>query len=123
MEETPAARRVVESRDIVQSALRSGMRHIGNFRGESESELLAWLRSILRTKVHRIMRRKEHHIGLEELARERGPLSIQQGVPPLCAAVRAELLRELREAVCRLPLESRLVVETVDDFLAELKTP
>ena len=53
------ARDFLESRDLIQSALRSGWVHIDAFRGDTPGELMAWLRAILRRKLGRVVRRKE----------------------------------------------------------------
>lgn len=105
------ARRLADSGDIVQSALRSGLRRVEEFRGETEGELYAWLRSILRTKAVRVLRRRD--------ARE-APANVEAidpGDPASCERVPLSEVfdRDTREAVRRavrhLPDGQRIVVE------------
>ena len=47
------ARRLVDSQDVVQSALRTVMDQLSGFRGETEASFYGWLAAIIRTKVSR----------------------------------------------------------------------
>jgi len=97
------ARRFAETRDIVQSALRTGLNHFSDFRGETDGELYGWFRMIIRTKVHRATRLKEPDA--TETPRER------HDRPPLAVIVDEEFLEMLQTAVTKLPLHQRVVVE------------
>lgn len=98
------ARRFVETRDIVQSALRTGLRHFSDFRGESDGELYSWFRRILRTKVNRATRRKEPDIPDDQRKRREIRASVS-------IVVDKEFVHILHRAVKKLPLDQRLVVE------------
>ncbi|MBI4606374.1 MAG: sigma-70 family RNA polymerase sigma factor [Planctomycetes bacterium] len=106
------ARRMIESRDIVQSALRTAWTSLSAFRGESEGELYAWLRTILRTKVHRTTRRegaRRERCG-EEVYEEGGDLA-GEGLPVDLPSIRDEDVLALRGAVAALPQCQRTVLE------------
>jgi len=55
-------RRKLDEADVVQDTLMEAHRQIANFRGNSEGELLAWLRRILAGKIALTLR---HYLGIE----------------------------------------------------------
>jgi DNA-directed RNA polymerase specialized sigma24 family protein len=55
----PFIRGFVESRDLVQSALRCGWLDLSQFRGETPAEFFGWMRSILRARLGRVARKKQ----------------------------------------------------------------
>lgn len=97
------ARRLVDTRDIVQSALRTGLRHFSDFRGETEGELFGWFHTILRTKVNRVTRRKEPDTVYEELAGSEGAT--------ISLVIDDEFVHLVHAAIKKLPLHQRMVVE------------
>ena len=99
---THAARQFVESADIVNSAIGSGMRRLDEFRGESTSQLLAWLRTILRSKVKASLSR-EVNVDLESVE--------ASACDYLDQIVDRELREALRAAIDELPESYRIVVE------------
>jgi RNA polymerase sigma factor (sigma-70 family) len=110
-----AARDFVESRDVVQSALREGWADFDAFRGSALADLVAWLRGILAHRLGRVTRRDHPRVtdgDLEERATSPGgrPDRDDEAGPPE-AAIREETLRRVRAATTRLPDELRLVVE------------
>ncbi len=68
------ARQLVESVDLMQTALRAGWLDLSSFRGNTEKEFFAWLLAIIRNKLRRVVRRKRPRVGLgagsQELDRE-----------------------------------------------------
>ena len=98
------ARRFVDTRDIVQSALRTGLRHLSDFRGEYEGELFNWFRAIIRTKVHRLSRLKEPATADEKRTQREARL-------PISDIIDEEFLQLLHTAIRKLPLHERVVVE------------
>ena len=56
------ARRIVDTQDILQSAMVAAMRGLDSFRGESDSSLLSWLSTIASRKVG-VYRRKAMKTG------------------------------------------------------------
>lgn len=100
-------RNFVESRDLVQSALRCGWLDLDDFRGETPGEFLAWIRSILRVRLNRVIRRRRPRSGLG------GPESEECEAPgesPLTSMVRDEVRQRLLEAVEALPADQRDVM-------------
>jgi RNA polymerase sigma-70 factor (ECF subfamily) len=97
------ARRLVDSRDVVQSALCSGWRHLSDFRGETEGELCNWLRAIMRTKIQRVTRRKRPE--------PEGEPCSDESDQPLSRLVEREFIELLHAAIGNLPLDQRVVVE------------
>ena len=51
-------RDLVDTRDFVQSALKSGWINLAEFQGSSPGEFLNWIRTIVRRKVSRAIRRE-----------------------------------------------------------------
>ncbi len=105
------ARDLVESRDLVQSALRVGWLELDNFRGETAGELMAWLRTILRHKLLRRTRKKNPRIGHAEAVEPPETPGPQADEPPLEQAIREETLARLHEAITELGPDYRVVME------------
>ena len=103
------ARDLVESRDLVQSALRHGWLDLDAFRGSSEAELMGWLRTILRRRLGRRTRRKTPRVGSGEPAEPRDDGSDEEETT--ATIVRQELIDRVRDEVAALPDEQRVVME------------
>lgn len=106
------ARRLVETEDIVQSAVRAGYDQIEKFRGDSEAEFFGWMKSILRGKVSRATRRPENK-RRASLANDNDEISdegasAERAVESLIAT---ELRDELQHAIAALSDNQRLVIE------------
>ncbi len=101
------ARDFVDSMDVMQSALRSGWLDASQFRGESEAEFFQWLRTILRRKIGRAVRRKKPQIGMNDAAER----AVDDAAPAVEEVVRDEMKQRLRDAIAQLPEEQRLVIE------------
>jgi len=120
------ARDLVESQDLVQSALRSGWSELGSFRGESTGEFMNWLRTILRRKLSRRTRKNTPRVGRAEPVEPLDREELEDDPEGLEAAVREETLRRLQDAVAQLPPDQRIVLErrlhgvTSKDIAAEL---
>jgi RNA polymerase sigma factor (sigma-70 family) len=106
----PRVHHLVDTLDVMQSALRSGFRHLSKFRGSTEGELFGWLRAILRTKVNRVDRGIRRTIPLSEIPAKPLPVNGERGTP-LDEFVDDEQVRALHRAVAALPLKRRIVVE------------
>ena len=98
------ARCMVESQDVMHSALGSGIRRLDEFRGDSAGEFFSWLRAIIRTKVRKAM----------GPIRENGRLSHD---PPddadsvLLQLLEEELRQQLWRLIAQLRSDSRVVVQ------------
>lgn len=116
------ARDFVESRDLLQSALRSGWFHASDFRGESKSELLGWIRSILRRKLGRVVRRKTPRPGGDSVDAGAGVEAVGREIPlePVAQLLREEAQARVRAAVESLPEDLREVMRL---RLEGLKSP
>jgi len=102
-------RDLVESRDLLQSALRSGWIDASQFRGQTEGELFAWLRQILRRKVSRVVRRQDPRPAGEALDEEALPDEDDAG--PLEDVLRAEVNERVRASIELLPEDQRAVMQ------------
>ncbi len=106
------ARDIVDSLDLMQSALRSGWLDASQFRGESEGEFFRWMRTILRRKIGRAVRRKRPQIGFDAaddvVPDEGGETGARD---PLAALVKSELRAKLKDALAQLPDDQRRVLE------------
>ncbi len=97
------ARRIVDSRDVMQSALKTALDQLPRFRGADEASLFGWLRAIVRTKVQRALRKVERE-------RESDVTAVPADVDP-DRVVTDDLVEALRHAIQDLPIDQRLVVE------------
>ncbi len=105
-----AARELLTSRDLVQSALRSGWLHFQDFRGSTESEFFGWIRAILRHKLHHAVRRRSPKTGAEA-AGDEAPPRTESGQDPLADMIREEVRRRVGDAVAELPEGERTVID------------
>jgi RNA polymerase sigma-70 factor (ECF subfamily) len=113
-------RALAESSDVVQQTLMRAHERIGQFRGASERELLAWLRAILASQLADLARRARQvhwakRRSLEATLKQSSAhlaswLSDQQPTPVEQAHQREQLLG-LAEALARLPQDQRTAVE------------
>ncbi len=112
----------LDASDVVQQAILHAHEKRDQFRGESEGEMLAWLRAILANalasaarKFDTLARNPHRERSLEaELERSstrlEGVLAADQ-TSPSGRAVRGEELLRLAHAIARLPEDQRRVVE------------
>ena len=126
-------RKKVDASDVVQETFLEAHRNFGTFRGSSEAEFVAWLRSILAARIANLVRhfvgtqardvRREEglEIDLDQSSRalDRGLFSLQS--TPSQQVVRREQGVLLAAALTRLPDEYREVV--VLRHLEELPFP
>ncbi|MDB5352194.1 MAG: sigW 16 [Planctomycetota bacterium] len=106
--------------DLVQETFLEAQRDFAQFRGESESELLAWLRRLLLNNManfHRHYketdkRRASLEVGLggDDSARGPGPM-LSDGAPtPSVQMMADEQVQELRRAMDKLPEDQRQIL-------------
>lgn len=105
------ARDFVESRDLLQSALRSGWLDMGDFRGQSPAEFMGWMRMILRRKLGRVVRKKTPRPRGDVAAEEVPDTVGTEGQDGLAGLLRAEVQGRVREAIERLPDDQRAVMD------------
>ena len=106
-------RKLVSSRDLLQSALQSGWFNLDNFRGTTEQELLGWLRTILRRKMAHVIRKKRT-VSVEDVeaaAPAEQKRTGQEQESPFARVVREEAKTRVRQAVKQLPDDQRAVME------------
>jgi RNA polymerase sigma-70 factor (ECF subfamily) len=112
----------LDASDVVQQAILHAHENRAQFRGESENEWLAWLRSILANTLAGLVRRFDTQA--RDAGRERSLeselecsssrmeiLLTADQTSPSERAVRGEELLRLAHAIGRLPEEQRRVVE------------
>jgi RNA polymerase sigma factor (sigma-70 family) len=104
------ARDFVESRDLIQSALRSGWFHAEDFRGSSRGELYAWIRAILRRKLGRVVRKKQPRPAGDGLPETSGG-GLRDVEAPFESLLREEIRAKVRAAVDDLPEDQRVVMK------------
>lgn len=100
----------VESRDLIQSALKSGWLDLAQFRGQTREEFLGWMRAILRRKLGRHARRRTPRPGGAPPG-EGGADPPDLSESPLGAMIREETRQRVRAAMARLPDHERAVIE------------
>jgi RNA polymerase sigma-70 factor (ECF subfamily) len=112
----------VDASDVVQSAFLKAHRHFGQFRGQSEKELAAWLRQILSTHLINVVRHY-HGTGRRDMRLERDlaieldqssrdldrALFARQSTPSQNACKREQAVL-LSDALGRLPEDYREVI-------------
>jgi RNA polymerase sigma-70 factor (ECF subfamily) len=107
--------------DVVQEVFLEATRGFPRFRGQSEGELLAWLRRVLATKLSSLVRRyvarqrdvrREQDLvaELDETSRWLGGLVVAPGGSPSQEAARREQAVLLADALERLPDHYREVI-------------
>jgi RNA polymerase sigma factor (sigma-70 family) len=104
-------RSLLESKDIVQSALREGWLNVCRFRGSTEVEFYAWLRAILRSKVTHAVRMK---LPLPQDLRPEGEENRDVAAneeSALAAMIEDEMRQRVRSALDGLPEDQRLILE------------
>jgi RNA polymerase sigma-70 factor, ECF subfamily len=115
----PRVRGQMDPSDVVQQTLLAAHQKFGQFRGQTDAELRAWLRAILANHLalaaRKIGRRDGRGRSLEaELekssARLEALLASEQSSPSV-GAMRAERLLELAEALAKLPDDQRTALE------------
>jgi RNA polymerase sigma-70 factor (ECF subfamily) len=118
----PRLQAKLDASDVAQQAMLQAHQSQGQFRGTSEGEKLAWLRTILANVLAAAARRFE--TGTRDVARERSlegdleqsssrleGLFAADQTSPSQRAVRGEELLRLAAALTRLPDDQRQVVE------------
>jgi RNA polymerase sigma-70 factor (ECF subfamily) len=115
----PRLRAKAGASDLVQDTLLEAQRDFARFRGETEAELLAWLRRLLRNNLANFRRwwRKDKRRADREVPLEAASASDRPTVPlpapapsPSTQAVRQEQGEALRRALERLPDDYRQVL-------------
>jgi len=109
----------LDESDVVQQTLAKAHQNLGQFRGQTEAELAAWLRRILANTIIDALRKFHHELDREHSlaetmdqssARLEAWLAANQSSPS-DQAVRHEQLLRLAEALGQLPEDQRRVVE------------
>ena len=108
--------------DVVQVALLEAVRGLGQFRGDTEAEFLAWLRQVLvnairhearrygGTAARDVAREASLELELEQSSARLGALLTGDDTSPSGASERAEARLELTALLARLPEEYRDVI-------------
>jgi RNA polymerase sigma-70 factor (ECF subfamily) len=111
--------------DVVQETFLRAARRFESFRGETEGELLAWLRRILvrsivnayarhvrsrKRNVHRDRPLKRPSAALDESSRQIDSALAASGTSPSSAAMRAEYSMQVADRMVRLPNHYREVI-------------
>ena len=102
------ARDFVETRDVFQSALRSGWLRAEHFRGTTKQEFMNWLLAIFRRKIGRAVRRKRPQAMGEIPEHEARGRDDTPGV--LTNLIREEVKTRVRAAISELPEDQRVVI-------------
>lgn len=110
-------RGLVETRDLVQSALLSGWANLADFQGSTPGEFLSWIHTILRRKVGKAIRRLRDRPRVEPMG-SGSALESGGGVPTgssggflLRSLIREETRSRVRRAIEGLPASQRGVIQ------------
>jgi RNA polymerase sigma factor (sigma-70 family) len=104
-------RDLVETRDLIQSALGSGWLNFSEFRGTTPGEFLNWIRVILRRKIARAIRTMRARGALEGLESRDRALADDRGEAALGRLIRDEARSRVRKAMDDLPAHERTVLD------------
>jgi RNA polymerase sigma factor (sigma-70 family) len=104
-------RNFVETRDLVQSALKSGWASLSEFRGNTPGEFLNWLRTILRRKVSKAIRGKRQRLERPGAGAQESPFPGRSSDLPLSKLILEEARARVRQAIAGLPEGQRVVIE------------
>lgn len=103
--------------DLVQASLISGYENFSQFQGESEGELTAWLRAILKNGVrkgHRHFNTSKRNVGreknLDSFASQRRPI-VDPELTPQSHALAEEKANSIQSGLARLTPEQREIIE------------
>jgi RNA polymerase sigma-70 factor, ECF subfamily len=115
----PRLRSKLDPSDVVQQTLLKAHERHDQFRGETDAELAAWLRTILANTLTDAVRRGQAREGLQhslEAAIEHSSMRLEAwlaatGSSPSEHAVRHEQLLQLSEALAQLPEDQQRAVE------------
>ncbi|SRR6266851_568005 len=130
----PRLRRKLDAADVVQETLLRAYENLRQFRGGSEVELAAWLRTILentlamaarrfQARARDIARERSLQIGLVETTTRRSARLAATPLGPDEQALHQEQLQHLAEALRQLPRDQRLAIQLhhlEDQSLAEV---
>jgi RNA polymerase sigma-70 factor (ECF subfamily) len=119
----PRLQSKLDPADAVQQALLQAHQNIGQFRGQSEQEMMAWLRRILANELagaaRRYLKAEKQNVALErsmEAAMTQSSSRLEdwlvaEQTSPSQRAVRHEELLQLTEALTKLPADQRQALE------------
>ena len=111
-----------DASDVVQETLLHAHRQFAQFRGESERELLGWLRRILSSQLADLIRRyagtqrrdvrheEDLHTELDRSSQTLSRIVVSQQSSPSRAAIRREQAVLVADAIGRLPEDHREVI-------------
>jgi RNA polymerase sigma-70 factor, ECF subfamily len=105
------ARNLIDSRDVVQSALRVGWIKAEQFEGSTEKEFFGWLRAILRSKVGRATRRGDQRPHARAEVVEEIPEPSGEERSPLALVIEEEVKSRVQAALGQLPEDQRAVMD------------
>jgi RNA polymerase sigma-70 factor (ECF subfamily) len=110
----PQLRGKVDASSVVQETLLEATRDFATFAGQTEAELVGWLRQILYRNIIDAAR-KRHDVSLESILQHSSTqiekLLVAADSSPSDQALRHEKLARLAEALAELPEEQREAVE------------
>jgi RNA polymerase sigma-70 factor, ECF subfamily len=121
IELSPRLRGKVDPSDIVQQSLLEAHRALAAFKGRTEPELIAWLRTILAhnllntarefaAKKRDIRRERNMAVGVEQSSLRLERFLAAEQTSPSQHVMRAEQLEQLAEALTQLPDDQRTAV-------------
>jgi RNA polymerase sigma-70 factor (ECF subfamily) len=119
---TPQLQRKLDPSDVVQQTLLKAHQNLSQFRGQSEAELVAWLRVILANYLADVVRRSRNNApeaGLERAlqhALEQSSARLEawlaaDGSSPSEQVIRQEQLLKLSETLAQLPKDQQVALE------------
>lgn len=96
---TPSLRRQAESVDVVQSVFRAALGGLAQATFEDEARLVGWLTTVTRHRVSHLARREHGPGGARRLPDDAALAELTGGLAPPEAAMRAEAVHRLKQAL------------------------
>jgi RNA polymerase sigma-70 factor (ECF subfamily) len=110
----------VDASDVVQETFLDAHRQFPSFRGESEAQLVTWLREILAGTLANVVRRflgtqardvrLEFHAGLDQSSQALGEMLVDPHSSPSQGAMRGERALLVTSALAQLPEDYQTVI-------------
>jgi RNA polymerase sigma-70 factor (ECF subfamily) len=114
----PRLRGKLDAADVVQETLLHALTKLGQFHGDTEAELIAWLLQILKTTLAMTARRfrlQARDVAREQPLEDEVPVATRRAsawpLDPVVHVLRGEQLQQLADALARLPTDQRRAIE------------
>lgn len=104
-------RRLLDSHDLVQSTVGTAIDKFPEFRGEDAAVFFSWMRTILRSKIHRAARQESQRLDPRRLEPTRFSLDDEARHGLAVTVEDRQACDDLYDAIAKLPPDDRRIVE------------